>query len=240
MYDNASPRQESSGYESEPARIVLKNGETFDVAHYDRTESDRWVFAYVESRDGGIDYRFPASAVLYIDTSDGDGDEVERVDDMADAPVTMQVMGTGATPPTIEDDEDEDETLVADGGGPVGQLTLTGDEADHQLVKHRESLHVETSSIDRDDPVRYRETFTDPRTGEWTAVSQTYRVGHVAPVRDTVEIYAVGQDGEGDPEKVHIEDADIEDLSRCVKCETLMVYDDARCDECSRNGGGDR
>ena len=119
MYDNASPGKESRGYDQQPARIVLQNGETFDVIHHDRTADNRWVFAYVDSREDGIDYRFPSSSVAYIDTT---SDEYERVEDLSDAPST--VITAGASPPEFEDDDSDDEDceLVTDGGRRVDDV----------------------------------------------------------------------------------------------------------------------
>lgn len=82
MYDNASPGKESRGYDRQPARIVLQNGETFDVIHHDRTADNRWVFAYVHEHAGGIDYRFPSEAVLYIDTASDDSEWVDSDTDL--------------------------------------------------------------------------------------------------------------------------------------------------------------
>lgn len=244
MQTNVSPRQETGGYDLQPARIVLQNGEEFDVAHHDRTANDQWVFAYVETRENGIDYRFPAESVLYIDTtSDDDGDsdavEFERVEDVAGAPDT--VITASATLPTIEEDEDdegdEDETLVADGGQTVGQVTLTGDEVDEALVKHRTAQHVESDGIDQDDSVRYREEFYDQIEDEWVSMSMTYWVAHIDRKAGMVEIECLGRDGEGGRERYRIDVLDIGDLSRCVKCGTLKAYDDPTCDECADDGG---
>ena len=243
MRNKNAPQQESSGYDLQPARIVLQNGEEFDVVHHDRTENDRWVFAYVETRENGIDYRFPAESVLYIDTTSDDGDsdaaQFKQVEDVADAPDT--VITAGVTPPTIEEDEDdegdEDETLVADGGQTVGQVTLTGDEADEALVKHRTAQNVEPDGIEQDDSVRYREEFYDQIEDEWASMSMTYWAGHINRERGTVEIECLGRDGEGGRERYRLDVVDIEDLSRCVECGTLKAYDDPVCDECADYGG---
>lgn len=61
------------GFEQNPARIVLKSGEKFDVVHHFIHKTGEWVCAYEDTREDGIDYRFPCESVLYIDmTSDGD------------------------------------------------------------------------------------------------------------------------------------------------------------------------
>lgn len=119
MQTNVSPHNESSGYESKPACIVLRNGETFDVAHHDRTENDRWVFAYETERDGGIDYWFPSSSVLYIDT----------------------------TSDATESHDEEDRELVADGGRPAASEVARRLVARSQYVES-EDVTVDAGTVE--------------------------------------------------------------------------------------------
>lgn len=118
------------------------------------------------------------------------------------------------------------------------QLTLTGETADADEVKARELSHVESSSIDEDDPVHYRETYTDLHEDEVKEVSVTYRVETVRPTR-RVAIYGRQGNRAVGIMKVHIEDVDVSDLSRCVECRELKTYDGARCDWCDLKGGDD-
>lgn len=68
MTTKDSRRVKHRDSETNPGRIVLRTGDVIDVAHHFLTEGNQWVCAYENSRDGGIDYRFSAAAVAYIDT----------------------------------------------------------------------------------------------------------------------------------------------------------------------------
>lgn len=71
----------SPGYSDEkPARIVLTTGDEYEVAHHFLTEREQWVCAYETTRNGGIDYRFPAAAIAVIDTTTDSHDDSQDVE----------------------------------------------------------------------------------------------------------------------------------------------------------------
>lgn len=57
--------------DDKPARIVLKSGEEYAVAHHFISERETYVAAHDRTREGGIDYRFPMSSIEVIDTRAG-------------------------------------------------------------------------------------------------------------------------------------------------------------------------
>lgn len=71
----------SPGHELQPARIVLESGDEFTVAHHFIHKSAQWVCAYETEPDGGIDYRFSAATVAYIDTSDNAEQDVTPIEE---------------------------------------------------------------------------------------------------------------------------------------------------------------
>jgi len=60
---------DKTGNRNKPARIELTNGDVYDVAHHFVSEREQYVAAYETTRDDGIDYRIPLSAIRVIDTT---------------------------------------------------------------------------------------------------------------------------------------------------------------------------
>jgi hypothetical protein len=86
------PRK-TPGSDTKPARTVLESGEEFAAPHHFVTETERWVCAYENGRDGGVDYRFPSSSVAFIDTTSNTDAGRERVD-TEDTAVTAPAGGS--------------------------------------------------------------------------------------------------------------------------------------------------
>jgi hypothetical protein len=96
---------------SKPAVVELSDGTTIDVAHHIIPSDKPVVHVYLEARDGGIDATIPLANVQVIARSD-------KVRDDEDVEWQTVTFGSG-DPPVFEDDDEDGERLVTDGGRDV-------------------------------------------------------------------------------------------------------------------------